>query len=80
MTVGQLEQKIIDAAQAYYSGSPIMSDKEFDGMIEYLKAANPTSDILTSVGWGYDPYKNIGEKEQHLYGSIPKQCENCLNS
>lgn len=70
MTVGQLEQKIIDAAQAYYSGSPIMSDKEFDGMIEYLKAANPTSDILTSVGWGYDPYKNIGEKESHLYGDV----------
>lgn len=70
MTVGQLEQKIIDAAQAYYSGSPIMSDSEFDGLIEYLKAANPTSEILTTVGWGYDPYKNIGEKEQHLYGDV----------
>lgn len=70
MNIGQLEQKIIDASQAYYSGSPIMSDHEFDGLVTYLRAANPTSPILTQVGWGYDPYKNIGEKEQHLYGDV----------
>ena len=70
MTISQLEQKIIDAAQAYYEGSPIMSDHEFDGMIDYLRAANPLSALLTSVGWGYDPYKNIGEKEPHLYGDV----------
>lgn len=70
MTIGQLEQKIIDAAQAYYSGNPIISDREFDGMIDYLRAVNPTSEILTTVGWGYNPYKNIGEKEPHLYGDV----------
>lgn len=70
MTIEQLEQKIIDASQSYYEGNPIMSDKEWDGMIAYLKAAKPTSDIFTKVGWGYDPYKNIGEKEPHLYGDV----------
>lgn len=70
MTLGELEQKIIDAAQKYYEGTPIMSDNEFDALIAYLRAANPTSPILTQVGWGYDPYKNIGEKEQHLYGDV----------
>lgn len=70
MTIGQLETKIIEAAQAYYEGSPICSDREFDGMVDYLRAANPTSEILTTVGWGYDPYKNIGEKESHLYGDV----------
>lgn len=70
MTIGQLEQKIIECAQAYYEGRPMCSDKEFDNMVEYLKVANPTSEILTQVGWGYDPYKNIGEKEQHLYGDV----------
>lgn len=70
MTIGQLEQKIMDAAQHYYEGNPIMTDHEFDGLIEYLKAANPTSEILTTTGWGYDPYKNIGIKEAHLYGDV----------
>ena len=70
MTVGQLEQKIIDCSQAYYMGSPICSDREFDQMIEYLRAVDPTSEILTSTGWGYDPYKNVGEKEPHLYGDV----------
>ena len=70
MTLEELEQKIIDCAQAYYEGSPKISDAEFDGLITYLRVANPTSPILTQVGWGYDPYKNIGEKERHLYGDV----------
>lgn len=70
MNLFELEQKIINAAQAYYEGSPIMSDTDFDGLVTYLKAANPSSSVLTQVGWGYDPYKNIGEKEQHLYGDV----------
>lgn len=70
MTIEQLEQKIIDASQHYYEGSQIISDKEFDDLIEYLRAVNPTSKVLTETGWGYDPYKNIGEKENHMYGKV----------
>lgn len=85
MTIAELEQKIIDASQAYYSGEPIMHDKEFDGLIEYLRAANPSSNLLTSVGWGYDPFKQVGEKENHLYGKVegidkkPKTIEDIPN-
>lgn len=70
MNVQELERKIIEASQHYYSGEPICSDKQFDDMIEYLKAANPNSEILTKVGWGYDPNKQIGEKENHIYGKV----------
>jgi len=70
MTIEQLEAKIIEASQNYYSGTPIMSDNEFDALIEYLKGANPNSRILKSVGWGYDPLKNVGEKENHIYGKV----------
>ena len=96
MTVQELEKKIIDGAQAYYSGEPIMSDHEWDGLLEYLKAVNPTSEILTKTGWGYDPYKHVGDKESHIYGEvigipkkprevndIPKEfftSENCLGA
>ena len=67
MTIQELENKIRLAAQSYYEGKPIMSDKDFDAYIAYLKAANPDSEILTATGWGYDPFKQIGEKEEHLY-------------
>lgn len=70
MTIQELENKIIEASQAYYEGKPIMSDKDFDAYIAYLKVANPDSEILTTIGWGYDPFKQIGEKEEHLYGRI----------
>ena len=70
MTLQELENKIVEAAQAYYEGSPIISDRDFDGLIEYLRAANPQSNLLNTVGWGYDPFKNVGEKSKHLYGNI----------
>ena len=68
MTIVELERKIINASQAYYSGEPIMSDHEWDGLLEYLRAANPNSDIFTQTGWGFDPFKLVGEKENHIYG------------
>ena len=70
MTIEQLETKIKNAAKAYYEGFPIISDKEFDGLITYLRACKPDSEILTSTGWGYNPNESIGEKLNHLYGKI----------
>jgi len=70
MTIFQLEQKIIKTAQAYYEGKPLISDKEFDDLVEYLRGADPTNALLTTVGWGYDPHKMIGEKESHIYTKI----------
>ena len=46
-----LEKRAILAASAYYNGSaPIMTDAEFDSLVEEIRAKDPTSAILTRVG------------------------------
>lgn len=70
MTIQELENKIIHLSQCYYEGHPECSDTEFDGLLMYLQNANPNSSILSMTGYGYDPYKQVGEKEHHLYGDI----------
>ena len=42
----QLEQKIITANDAYRSGSPIMSDVEYDQLIESLYQIDPKHPLL----------------------------------
>mgnify|MGYP000847209523 CR=1 FL=1 len=46
-----LESKIKQAAVAYYNGEAIMSDAEFDALVEQLRAEKPDSEVLT-IGWG----------------------------
>lgn len=70
MTITELENKIIHLSQCYYEGHPECSDAEFDGLLTYLQNANPNSPILSMTGYGYDPYKQVGEKEHHLYGDV----------
>lgn len=70
MNIKELEDKIVYLSQKYYEGVPECSDKQFDDLVEYLKGVNPNSEVLTKVGWGYDPFKNIGEKSSHLYGKV----------
>lgn len=70
MTITDLENKIIHLSQCYYEGHPECSDAEFDGLLMYLQNANPNSPILSMTGYGYDPYKQVGEKEHHLYGDV----------
>lgn len=83
MTIGELEELITKAASIYYSGEyngakydePIMSDKQFDQYVAWLKATNPKSRILTT-GWGYNPKTVPGDKVSHLSGtmdSIPRK-------
>jgi len=45
-----LEKKIRKARVAYYNGEPIMSDKEFDELMDHLRNAAPTSRVLKEVG------------------------------
>lgn len=47
-----LKKKIIDAATAYYSGNPIMSDEQFDELVEELREIAPNDKLLRKVGWG----------------------------
>ena len=51
--------EIVEAAEAYYLGEPIISDEEFDALVEELRALNPNHPVLTQVGWGISVY---GEK------------------
>jgi DNA ligase (NAD+) len=51
------------AKKAYYAGEPIMTDKQFDGIEESLKALDPDNDYFKVVG---APAGNIKEKVVHL--------------
>jgi len=82
MNLDRLKSKITEASQAYYSGNPIMEDDEFDALIKELKFLSPHSDLLTTIGSGYDPAKDTsGEKVPHKYrtvGSLDKiNAETC---
>ncbi len=48
--IEKLKQTIIDANQAYRTGNAIMSDSEYDQLIEQLKELNPDDEILSLVG------------------------------
>lgn len=76
----ELERKIQEAAQKYYTaGSSDLTDEEFDTLVEELKYSQPDS-ILFRVGWGYDVEEDTtpGMKRKHIYttiGSLDK-CHN----
>ena len=47
-----LKKEIVDAATAYYCGTPIMSDAKFDELVEELRKFSPNDYLLSKVGWG----------------------------
>lgn len=51
--IQELENKIVKYSKAYYDGHPIISDAEFDKLLEELKKINPKHHLLTDVGHGY---------------------------
>lgn len=51
--LSNLEIQILQASNEYYQGHPIMTDLEFDNLIEELKIENPKSEVLNSIGNGY---------------------------
>lgn len=59
----KLEEKIMDAQDAYYNEQPIMSDEEFDALWDKLKKENPNSIIFRKVG--EDSSSNF-EKAKHV--------------
>ena len=68
-----LEEKIIKASKQYYSGRAVISDSEFDDMIEDLRRLDPKNGLLTRVGHGYIP--RIKERVKHspnCVGTLPK--------
>lgn len=71
MTFKDLENKIKEASQKYYTdGTSQYSDDEFDNMVDELTKLNPNSEVLT-VGFGYDIDKDTsGQKFRHKYGIV----------
>lgn len=49
--IEKLVNKITEANQLYRVGKPIMSDNEYDILIEELKSIDPDNDILNSIGF-----------------------------
>jgi DNA ligase (NAD+) len=49
-TTQELEAKIKAARDAYYNLDPIMTDHEYDALVDSLKSLSPTSEQVVSVG------------------------------
>lgn len=81
MAFNALEKRLKDASQAYYTdGTSDMTDSEFDAALNQLKAEKPDSEVVTSVGHGYDVNQNLGKKVRHWYGVIGSldKCHNWM--
>lgn len=48
-TIAELEEIIKNAANAYYSGQEIMTDKEYDLLIEELRAQDPNNELIPGL-------------------------------
>ncbi len=48
--INELKEQIIKANDAYRVGSPIISDSEYDKLVEELSLLSPDDEILTKVG------------------------------
>lgn len=49
-----LVSSILENTNNYYNGKPCVPDEVFDQWIEELRRIDPSHEILSSVGWGYD--------------------------
>ena len=48
--INELKEKIVKANEAYRLGNPVISDKEYDQLVEELELLSPNDDLLTKVG------------------------------
>lgn len=69
----ELERNIPKYAKAYYESAAIISDYEFDQLVDRLRELKPNSAILHTPGWGY---KQTGNKLKHKY-QIVKSLDKC---
>lgn len=53
-------------ATAYYEGNALITDLDFDVLVDSLKLLCPKDKYLTTPGWGY----KIKNGSKHLYGKI----------
>ena len=65
-SINELEKIIPEYAQSYYAGTPVITDDEFDSLVEDLRAQNPEHPLLSTTGWGMKVPKQK-TKVKHLY-------------
>ena len=53
-------------ATAYYEGNALISDLDFEVLVDTLKLLNPNDKYLTTPGWGYKIKKGV----KHIYGKV----------
>lgn len=70
MNKEELVNKIKEASQAYYeNGKAIMTDADFDKLVEDLRSVDPDNEILHKPGFGYDTSK-VGRREVYHEGKL----------
>lgn len=74
--IEELENRIKDAKDAYYNLSPIISDQEYDALVDELKLLSPNNEQVISVGAPV-PKGSTWDKVKHV---IPMGSLNKANS
>jgi DNA ligase (NAD+) len=62
--IESLCSKILKASDAYYNKQPIMSDEEYDELVERLQVLDPTNKVLSLVGFPV-PADSVLQKVKH---------------
>lgn len=66
MEIQELENKIKYYSELYYKGTPVISDEQFDALVDRLRKLKADSSVLTT-GWGFEVDK---DKVKHKYSHI----------
>lgn len=67
MDIQELENKIKKFSESYYRGEAIITDAQFDSLVEELRKIDPNNPLLTKTGWGYEVK---GDKIKHPLVSV----------
>jgi len=71
LSIDELEKAIIYASDKYYNtDTPVLSDKDFDMLIEMLSLKNPNSNILNNIGANIKTKNKV--KLDYWLGSMDK--------
>ena len=75
--IQQLENKILYHNDQYHNGSPVISDIEYDDLVEQLSELNPNSNVLSKIGASVIGTKTalpyfLGSMNKHKVDTINK--------
>jgi DNA ligase (NAD+) len=72
--ISELEGKIRTYSQAYYDSNPVISDQEFDKLVERLRKLSPDNPLLKTTSTGYKNLDAHLQKVKHPFfvGSLDK--------